>query len=222
MDFFSQMIKIIERYHGVLWAGLGITLLLTLITVSSGVLLGTLLCFGRSSRFRALSFFCKALIDVIRGTPLLLQLTVFYFAFDNAASWLQIGKFASICLALSVNSAAYVAEIIRSGIQSVDRGQTEAALSLGLNQRQTMFKIILPQALRSILPALGNEFISVTKESSLASTFFAGDLMTAFRTISGTTFIYLPLLCVIGVIYFVLTFILSKAVSALEKHWQAI
>lgn len=218
MDFFNDMIKIIERYYLLLLNSLGITLILTIITVVSGVVLGTLICLLRDCRFKVLSFFAKAFIEIVRGTPLLLQLTFFYFAFDGMSSFIHIDKMTSICLALAINSSAYVAEIIRSGINSVDKGQLEAALSLGLNKNQAMKKIILPQAIRNILPALGNEFISVCKETSLASTFFIGDLMTAFKTISGTTFIYLPLLTIIGIIYFIMTFVMGRLVAYLEKR----
>ena len=114
-----------------------------------------------------------------------------------------------------------MSEVIRSGIEAVDKGQTEAARSLGLSKRQTMLKIVLPQAVRYILPALGNEFIMMIKETSLASVFFVGDLMTQFQTISGATFLTMEPLIIIGIIYFVLTFSLSKGVAVLERRMKA-
>ena len=120
----------------------------------------------------------------------------------------------SLCL----NSGAYVAEVIRAGISAVDKGQTEAARSLGLNARQTMTKVVFPQAIKNILPALCNEFVSIIKETSLASTFFVGDLMTTYRTINGVTYLSIEPLIIVGIIYFVLTFTLSKAIAVLERR----
>ena len=121
-------------------------------------------------------------------------------------------------MGLSLNSAAYVSEIIRSGIDAVDKGQTEAARALGLTSRSTMIKIVLPQAIRNILPALGNEFVMIIKETSLASTFFVGELMTTYAVIKGITFNVIPILMDIGVIYFVMTFTLSKLMGAWERR----
>jgi ABC-type amino acid transport system permease subunit len=126
-----------------------------------------------------------------------------------------------VTVALVLNSAGYVSEIIRAGIQAVDNGQTEAARSLGLNSSQTMTHIVFPQAIKNILPALCNEFVTVIKETSLASTFFVGDLMTTYNTIKGITYLSLEPLIVIGVIYFILTFTLSKAIAVLERRLKA-
>ena len=158
-----------------------------------------------------------AFIEVIRGTPILLQLYLFYFILPMALPALNIETYPSIAIALVVNSSAYVSEVIRSGIQAVDKGQTEAARSLGLNKTQTMIKVVLPQAVKNILPALGNEFIMIIKETSLASTFFVGDLMTSYLTVRGATFLAIESLFIVGVIYFVLTFALSKLVGVYEN-----
>ena len=122
-----------------------------------------------------------------------------------------------VAIALCINSAAYVSEVIRSGIQAVDKGQTEAARSLGLSKGQTMRRIVMPQAVRNILPALGNEFIMMLKETSLASTFFLGDLMTACLTVKGATFLTLEPMFIVAAIYLCLTFPLSKVVGYYEK-----
>ena len=157
-------------------------------------------------------------MEVIRGTPLLLQLYIGYFIVPLMVPALEIGTFASIAVALVINSAAYVSEVIRSGIQAVDIGQTEAARSLGLNKSQTMTKVILPQAIKNILPALGNEFVTIIKETSLASTFFVGDLMTSYLVVKGQTYLAFESLIIVGVLYFVLTFVLSKLVGAYERR----
>ena len=126
-----------------------------------------------------------------------------------------------ILCALVVNSSAYVAEIIRAGIQAVDPGQREAALSLGMEEKYIMTKIIFPQAIRNILPALGNEMIVMIKETSLASTFFIGELMTAYKKVQSVTFLAIEPLCISGAIYLFLTISLSRLTRRLEKRLRA-
>jgi len=127
---------------------------------------------------------------------------------------------ACIIVALIVNASSYVAEVIRAGIQAVDKGQTEAAKSLGLSNWNTMRKIILPQAVKNILPALGNEYITMVKQTSLASVFFVQELMTSYKTVQSATFLALPSLIIVGIIYFVVTSVLSKGLSILEMRLQ--
>lgn len=213
-----NIVRVLSKYGNLFATGLGVTLLLSAITVLFGVILGTFVSFMKTSKFKPLSVLATAYIEVIRGTPLLLQLYFFYFLLPDLLPGLELSKFACIAIALCFNSAGYVAEIIRAGIQAVDYGQTEAARSLGLNKRQTMVKVVLPQAVKNILPALCNEFVTVIKETSLASTFFVGDLMTQYKTISGALYLVIEPLMVVGVIYFILTFSLSKAVAWLEKR----
>ena len=159
-----------------------------------------------------------AYTEIIRGTPMLLQLYLFYFGLPMLIPLLNKQQYACVAIALVCNSAAYVSEIIRSGIQAVDQGQTEASRSLGLSQKQTMLSVVLPQAVKNILPALGNEFIMITKDTSLASTFFIGDLMTQCLLIKGATYLTIEPLLIIGIIYFIVTFVLSKVVSAYERR----
>ena len=120
-----------------------------------------------------------------------------------------------------LNSAAYVSEIIRSGIEAVAKGQTEASRSLGLSKTTTMVSIVLPQAVKNILPALGNEFITVVKETSLASTFFIGDLMTSYLKVKGVNYLTMECLIITGAIYFILNFILSKLLLVVERRMKA-
>ena len=213
----ENIVTVVERYWSLFLSGLGYTLLLALITVVCGTLLGSLIALMRMARFRPLSVVATAFIEVIRGTPLLLQLYVFYFLVPKIMPF-EIGEFTSVSMALVINSTAYVAEIIRAGILAVDRGQTEAARSLGMDSRQTMVRIVMPQAVKNILPALCNEFVAVVKETSLASTFFVGDLMPVFRRINASIFMTLEPLIVVGIIYFVVTFTMSKAVGVLERR----
>ena len=221
LDFFSNIVKIMAKYWKVfLLQGVGYTLLLSAITVVCGAVLGLLLYLGRTARVKPLNWVVVAIVEVVRGTPMLLQLYIAYFLVPKILPF-HVTEFGSVAVGLVINSGCYVSEIFRSGIQAIDRGQTEAARSLGLNGRQTMMRIILPQAIKNILPALGNEFITVVKETSLASTFFVGELMTAYLKVKGNTYLTMECLTIVGVIYFVLTFILSKLLSAFERRLKA-
>lgn len=222
MDFAQvgkNIIKLIVQYWDLfLLEGVKNTLILTAIAVSLGVVLGALVAILKMSRFKVVRFLISIYIEIIRGTPILLQLYVFYFVLPELLPFLNLSSFMWVAIALCINSSAYVSEVIRSGIQAVDKGQTEAARSLGLSKSQTMTKIILPQAVRNILPALGNEFIMILKETSLASTFFLGDLMTSYLLVKGATYLGFEALIIVGIIYFLLTFPLSKLVAWFEKR----
>ena len=216
---FQNIIKLLAKYWDVfLVKGVSVTLALSAITVVFGAVLGALLALMRRSHLGVIRFLVTAFVEFIRGTPMLLQLYVGYFIVPLLFPALEIGTFASISVALVVNSGAYVSEIIRSGIQAVDIGQTEAARSLGLTKGMTMRKVVLPQAVKNILPALGNEFVTIIKETSLASTFFVGDLMTSYLIVKGATYLAFESLIIVGAIYFVLTFSLSKLVGAFERR----
>ncbi len=193
--------------------GMGVTLLLSLITVVFGTILGTVFALMRLSKSKILNIISETYTEIVRGIPLLLQLWVIYLLFSSA-----LGKVGAVCLALLLNSAAYVAEIIRSGIQAVDKGQVEASRSLGINANKTMTKIVLPQAVKNILPALGNEFVTVIKETSLSSVFYIGDLMTAKTIITTQTYLAIEPYIIIGIIYFILTYTLSKFIGKFEKR----
>ena len=226
MEFFSIMLQVWERYWSLFLEGLGMTVYMGLVTVFISTISGSLMALLRRSNwgigkvkpFRAIAM---AYVEIIRGTPILLQLYFFYFMLPQWLPFLNLSEFTCVMVACCVNSTAYVCEIVRAGIQAVDIGQTEAARSLGLNSRQTMLNIVLPQAVKNILPALCNEFVAIVKETSLASTFFIGELMTQFKTIQGITFRVLEPLTIIGIIYFLLTFILSKLIALLERRLSA-
>ncbi len=221
MDFAAigqNIVKIMSEYwRAFLIEGLSVTLELTTISVLLGVLLGTVVAMLKMSRFKIVRFFITVYIEVIRGTPILLQLYIFVFALPSMLTFVKLSYFTWTAIALCINSSAYVSEVIRSGIQAVDKGQTEAARSLGLSSGQTMLRIVLPQAVKNILPALGNEFIMMLKETSLASTFFVGDLMTSYLTVKGTTYLGFECLIIVGIIYLCVTYPLSKLVGLMEK-----
>ena len=225
MSFFRDMSLLFTRYHSFFYEGIRNTLIISAFSVLIAIVLGTLLAMLRMSRLLPLRLVATAYIEFIRGTPLMVQLMFIFYglpmigvSFPDIPFIPDFSRFTAGIVAMSMNSCAYVAEIIRSGIQAVDIGQTEAARSLGLSQRQTMTEIILPQAIKNILPALGNEFIMILKDTSLASTFFIGDLMTQCLLIKGTTYLTMEPLIMVAVVYFVLTFILTKLLAVFERR----
>ena len=225
MTIFTNMVKVVSRYWGLLLEGTANTLLLSALTVAVGIVIGAILALMRLSnfkigKFKPLSAVATVYTEVVRDTPLLVQLYFFYFLIPMMFPGVDLGKVFSVALALCLNSGAYVAEIIRAGISAIDKGQVEAARSLGLNYTQTLQKVVFPQAIKNILPALCNEFVTIVKESSLASTFFVGDLMTQYKTINGTMYLAIEPLIIVSLIYFVLGFVLSKGVAAIERRMK--
>lgn len=216
----ESMIKIWMKYDYVFIDGLVGTLWLSLVTVALGTIIGTLIALMRLSRWKVLHGITSAYIEILRGTPQLLQLYFFWLLLPKVLPF-SLSDTACIVVALIVNSSAYVAEVIRAGIQAVDKGQTEAAKSLGMSNKNTMRYIILPQAVKNILPALGNEFIVMVKATSLASVFFVGELMTSYKTVQSSTFLAIPTLTIVGIIYFAVTFVLSKLLKVFERRLQA-
>lgn len=210
--------KLLVKYGMNFVNGLGTTLTLALISVAIGCIIGAVVAIMRLSKSKLLGAIATVYTEIVRDTPLLLQLYFFYFLLPDLLPALKLSKFTCIAVALIFNSGAYMSEVFRSGIQSIDRGQTEAARSLGLSASQTMLRIILPQAFKNVLPAMCNEFVAITKETSLASTFYVGDLMTQYQTISGKTYMVIEPLIIIGIIYFVVTFTMSKLIAVLERR----
>lgn len=217
----TKMLDLWVRYWDkFLITGLGYTLALAAIAVILGTVLGALLALMRMAKLKPLNWIAVTYTEIIRGTPMLLQLYFFYFGLPKLIPILNKQQFACVAIALVCNSAAYVSEIIRSGIQAVDIGQTEAARSLGMSQTLTMTQIVLPQAVKNILPALGNEFIMLVKDTSLASTFFIGDIMTQYLLIKGATYLPIEPLVIVAILYLVLTFILSKLLAFFERRMR--
>lgn len=223
--FVQTMGKLVSRYGNFFAQGMGNTLIIALFSVLIGTVLGTLLAVMKMSNFKPARWLSVAYIEFIRGTPLMIQLTFIFYGlpmigihFPEIAIIPNFDRFAAGVFAMSINSAAYVAEIIRSGIQAVDKGQTEAARSLGFKQGQTMTMVVLPQAIRNILPALGNEFVTVIKESSIVSIIGIADLMYRTNGVMAITYKQLESLAVAAIIYFVLTFTTSRLVSLAERR----
>ena len=225
MAFLETMAKLIERYNSFFTEGIVNTLIIAAFSVLFGAILGTLMASLRMCRIPPLRWIAVAYIEFVRGTPLMVQLMFIFYGLPMIGitipniPWIpNFSRFAAGIVAMSMNSCAYVAEIIRSGIQAVDFGQTEAALSCGMTRTQAMVNIILPQAVKNILPALCNEFISTVKGTSLASVFFVGELMTSFKTVQSATFLALQSLTIVGIIYFLLNFILSRLLRVIERR----
>ena len=213
--FFGTCVQIVQYCWPQLLKGLGVTLGLAAITVIFGTIIGGLFALIKLSKNKIVQAIAGVYVELIRGTPLLLQLWLFI----NIFSYLTNGNMpmiVSVIIALVINSSAYVAEIIRSGIQSVDKGQREAAKSLGMSNVNMMTKIIIPQAIKNILPALGNEFVMMIKETSLASTFYIGELMTVNSVIKSATYKSIEPLVIVGLIYFIVTYSLSKLIKYME------
>ena len=210
--------ELIIKYWPLFLEGATTTVLLSFFSVIVGVGCGTLMALARLSSNKFLSKAAKAYIDIIRGTPLLVQLYLVYF---GLATVFDLNDFVSGVIAVSVNTTAYIAEIIRSGIQSVDKGQMEAARSMGMPKRMAMRQIILPQAMKNILPAIGNEFATLTKETSIVSLIGIHDLMYSSDTVRGATFtVFIPLLMT-AFLYFVMTTTIAFFMDKLERKLQA-
>ena len=213
----QKIIKIWNLYYMTFWKGLWGTLWLSALTVLFGTLLGMLIALMRMGKSKILRGFADIYIEILRGTPILLQLYFFWIGLPKIVPF-ELTDTQCILVALIVNSSAYISEIIRAGINAVDKGQWEAARSIGLTETHVMTRIILHQAVKNILPALCNEFISTVKGTSLASVFFVGELMTSYKSVQSATFLALESLTIVGIIYFVVNFVLSKMLVLLERR----
>ena len=218
MPLLEDMIKILSRYGDVYVDGLVGTLWISAVTVVLGTLLGGIIALMKLTNFKLQNWLVDVYIEIIHGTPVLLQIYFFWLGVPKLLPMLDLSNTGWIIVALIVNASAYIAEVIRAGIQAVDKGQTEAAKSLGMSNFNTMTRIILPQAVKNILPALCNEFIVMIKQTSLASVFFVGELTTSFKTIQSATFLVIPPLLISGLIYLVLNWTLSKGIKVLERR----
>lgn len=215
-----------------IWEGVQTTLKITFLAVLLGIALGVIVAIARSTWDKnaegmrrgpgrtllwALNALCKLYITVIRGTPVVVQLMIMYYiVFASSRNGVMIAV-----LAFGINSGAYVAEIIRGGIMSVDNGQFEAGRSLGFNYVQTMWHIVIPQAFKNVLPALANEFISLLKETSVAGYVAVRDLTKGGDIIRGTTYsAFMPLIAV-ALVYLILVVFFTKLVSLLERRLRS-
>nr|WP_240626669.1 ABC transporter permease subunit [Vagococcus vulneris] len=218
-DLMIEKKSFFKKYGSYYVKGVGYTLFLAFIGVLFGAVLGTILAFMKLSKNKLFKWIAVVYIEYVRGTPLLVQIFLVFFGFG--AIGLNMSALMAGCLALALNSGAYVAEIIRAGLNAINKGQMEAARSLGMNHVQAMRYIVLPQAIKNILPALGNEFVTVIKESSVVSVIGVSELMFQAGVVQGASFKpFLPIV-IASILYFILTFTLSRLLGVAERRMGA-
>ena len=220
----STIGTIFANYYQYFLRGTRTTIVVSLVTVCFGTVIGCLIALLRLSKYKPLSAFAKLYVTVIRGTPLLVQLYIVYYQLNfipypsGTFLGVELARVIPCIIALSINSGAYVAEIIRAGIQAVDFGQTEAALSCGMTFGQCMWNIVLPQAVKNILPAIGNEFVTMVKETSIIQYLGISDLMYNNGIVVTSTYNPLPCYYISAIIYLTLNVVLGKGLNIFEMR----
>lgn len=202
-----------------LLTGAGVTLKITILSVGLGLLIGMFVGIARLAKIWPIRFLAAVYVDFIRGTPLLVQIFLIYFALPLILGQ-RIDPFIAAITACSINSGAYIAEIFRAGIQSIDKGQTEAGRSLGMTWAQTMRYIILPQAFKRIIPPLGNEFIAMLKDSSLVSVIGFEELTRRGQLVIARTYNSIEIWLSVAFIYLIMTLTISRMVDFLERRYK--
>ncbi len=217
------------QYMTLFWQGAVCTVSLSALTVVFGFILALLLALCRLGKFKPLNLLASIYVEIFRATPMLVQLFIIYYVVFadikvlpgfKLFGFIRFDRFFPGVVALALNSGAYLSEIIRAGIQSIDGGQTEAARSLGMTQWQTMQLIVLPQAIKNILPAIANEFVTIIKESSICYTIGVQDIMSAVAAVKGATFSIAEPLVIATALYFCLTFPTSKIIQHFERRMR--
>ena len=216
------------KYNDIFMSGIKVTIVISIMSCFFGLLLGTILAFMKISGVKVLQAIATAYVEIIRGTPILVQISLVFFGLPflgiHFPSFQIMGvdfeRLSAGILALIINSGAYECEIVRSGIQSISKGQLEGAMSLGFSKWESMVRIIIPQAIKNILPVIGNEFVTLIKESSQVSVIGMADLMYTATTIQGVRFQPFPPLVIVAVYYFILTFAVSNVLRALEWKFK--
>lgn len=216
------------KYNDIFMSGIKVTIVISIMSCFFGLLLGIVLAFMKISGIKLLQFFATAYVEIIRGTPLLVQISLVFFGLPflgiHFPSFQIMGvdfeRLSAGILALIINSGAYECEIVRSGIQSIGKGQMEGSMSLGFSKWESMVRIIIPQAIKNILPVIGNEFVTLIKESSQVSVIGMADLMYTATTIQGISFQPFPPLVIVAVYYFVLTFAVSNVLRVIEWKFK--
>lgn len=202
-----------------LLAGIGVTVALTVLAMCGAVVFGLLLCFARLSRYRALRWAATAYIDFIRATPLLAQILWIFYSLALLTG-ITLSAFVAGVLALALNIGAFVAEIFRSGIQSIDKGQREAALAIGMTGAEAMRRVVLPQAIRHVIPPLGSTWVSTFKDSSLVSIIGVPELLFRAQVVSIETYRPVEIFTVLALTYFLLTYPQSRLVDLLYNRFR--
>lgn len=224
----NNVIDLIIRYKNLLISGIEITLFISLAAIVLGLALGIVLAIMKIGRFKLLNVIASVYVEVVRGIPVMVILCMSYYGtailgvrypsvpmFDGACT---SDRLIAAIIGLGLNAAAQICEIIRGGIQSIDYGQTEAALSLGMSSRDTMFKIVMPQAVINIIPSLGNDFVNMIKTSSNVTIIGLADLMYVSNLIRGQSYRPFAPFVIVGAIYFIMTYTMSNLVKWYEKR----
>jgi His/Glu/Gln/Arg/opine family amino acid ABC transporter permease subunit len=223
------MIKLFEfafKYKAMLWQGFKVTILMSVITIILGLIFGILMASMKICKIKILNIIANIYVSVIRGTPVLVQIAIVFYGLpmmginipEIMVGSVDVSRLVSGIIALTVNTTAYICEIIRSGIESIDKGQTEAARSIGFSSVSTMILIILPQAIKNILPAMANEFITIIKTTSQVSVIGIAELMYVADTIRGISFHPMKPLIIVAIMYFIITSVISIFVKILENR----
>lgn len=217
-DLFYKTVIYDNRYKYIL-EGLFNTIIIAFFAVIIGVIIGTIVAlirnnYDQNQKFKLLNHLCNLYVSIIRGTPVILQLMIIYYVIFKSVN---IDIIIVSIIAFGINSGAYVSEIIRAGINSIPKGQSEAGYSLGLKYAQIMQHIVLPQAIKNVLPALGNEFITLLKETSVGAYIGVVELTKASDIIASRTYDYFFPLLIIAIIYLIMTIGLSKLITKLER-----
>ncbi|WP_288531461.1 amino acid ABC transporter permease [uncultured Secundilactobacillus sp.] len=215
-----QSYVFIGKYWTLFLKGMWVTIELAVISIILGLILGIILALMKRSKIKLVHLIAKMYIGFIRDTPLLVQIYIVYIGLPMVLG-IDVPDFATGIVALTLYSAAYIAEIIRSGIDSLPFGQSEAAISLGMSKRRVMLDIILPQAFKNILPALGNQFIGNVKDSSLVSVLGITDLMFSAQTVRGSTALGLQPMIVASLLYLIMTWLLNTILAFIERRMKA-
>ena len=202
-----------------LLVGAGVTIKITALSVALGVVIGLFVGIARISRIKILRVLAAIYVDFFRGTPLLVQIFLVYFALPVITGQ-RVDPFVAAIGSCGINSGAYVAEIFRAGILAVDGGQNEAARSLGLSSWQSMKLVVLPQAIKNILPALANELVTMVKESSICSVLGMTELIWGAKTVATTTYKTLSPYVLAALVYFVINYPAGKAIEAIERRMR--
>jgi His/Glu/Gln/Arg/opine family amino acid ABC transporter permease subunit len=213
LNFSQNLVPSIPYILQGIWVTLGIVSLAALL----GFILGILLALSKISRIKVLHWLADVYTSVFRGTPLILQLMIIYYGLPQLTGW-EVTAYAAAVSAFALNSGAYISEVIRAGIQAVDKGQQEAAMALGIPYKKMMWDIVMPQAFKNILPALMNEFITLTKESALVSVIGTADIMRRAYIVGGQKYAYFEPMIFVGVIYYLLVVILTLIGKLVERR----
>lgn len=224
----KELINIAVKYRMLLLNGAKVTLIVSILTIIFGLICGILMAFMKMSKIKLIKAFANIYVEFIRGTPVLVQIFLVYYGLplmgiqvpSIVVGGVDISRIVSGTLALVINTTAYVCEIVRGGIESIDYGQTEGALALGMKPSRAMMAIVFPQAMKNILPSLGNEFITIIKTSSQISVIGIADLMYTADTIRGISFKPMEPLILVALIYFAITSVISFMLRNFEKRMK--